>query len=135
MTPDPTPKHNDDTKAILARRRFLIQSTLAGLGVAATAAVTGCDEPKPCLKVKPEPKACLKEVPPQKKEEDPQPCLEPPKRKVEPVPDICLKPLPPEAKKEEPAYEVCLTLIHVPEADVVDPEPDIGPGQSLLEME
>ncbi len=76
---------NDDTEAILARRRFLVQSTLAGLGVGVVA-VTGC-APKPCLTLVPD--ACLKPPPP-----DPEVCLKP----APPDPKPCLKPKPPEPK-------------------------------------
>jgi len=64
---DVSPRQGEeDTEAILSRRRFLISSTLAGAGIGA--ALSGCrtepPEPKVCLtplppKQPPEPKACL----------------------------------------------------------------------------
>jgi len=64
-------RQDEDSKAILERRRFLIQSALAGLGAGALAA--SCDQqPKCCLSVR--------ELPP-KTQTGAQPCLElmPPK--------------------------------------------------------
>jgi hypothetical protein len=126
--PDHTKKPVDaDTEAILARRRFLIQSTLAGLGIATAAAVTGCDDPRPCLtppepkpclsedteKLKPEPdkpKVCLSEAPP-----DPKPCLSPPEPKpclseVFEEPKPCLSPPAPPPEKKELKPQVCLSM-------------------------
>ena len=74
-------QRDEDTEAILSRRRFLIASTLAGAGMGG--ALSGC-RPQP-----PEPKVCLKPSPPDTpqtggKDSQPQPCLsvklvEPPK--------------------------------------------------------
>ncbi|HUT34349.1 MAG TPA: hypothetical protein VNE39_12760 [Planctomycetota bacterium] len=64
-------RHDEDTRAILDRRRFLIKSTLVGAGLGAAAA--GCDllGPRACLAP---PQPCLSVAPP------PQPCLSPPPR-------------------------------------------------------
>lgn len=67
---------SEDREAILRRRRFLIQSALAGAGIGALLA--GCapkPKPGPCLTVVPPPQPpkpgpCLKVVPPR-----PRPCL------------------------------------------------------------
>jgi hypothetical protein len=62
----PRQRDDKDSKAILERRRFLIQSALAGLGVGALAA--SCEQqPQPCLSVR--------QVPP-KTQTGAQPCLE-----------------------------------------------------------
>jgi hypothetical protein len=106
-----------DTEAILARRRFLIQSTLAGLGIGAAAAVTGCgDEPKACLEVAPEPKAKPKPEP------EPKPCLE-----VEPEPEPCLSIIEP-----EPEPKPCLT---VPPEEEPKPCLDVAPDDGKAESE
>jgi len=105
---------NEDTRAILDRRRFLIESTLASTGIGVVA--SGC-QPLACLSVEPEPGPCLSPPP----EEDlpgptdePQVCLEvappePPPPLGEPVPDICLsvemEPPPP-----EPGFDICLSI-------------------------
>jgi hypothetical protein len=68
------PRNDEDTEAILNRRRFLIESTLAGAGIGAV--LSGC-EAQPCLKIKPEPRQCL-DVPPDRptsKPTEPQVCL------------------------------------------------------------
>ena len=133
----PEPQKNDDTEAILERRRFLIRSTLAGLGVAAATAVSGCDRPEKCLKVKPpdpkpkppkdepEPKVCLKTVKPGPPEPEPKPCLsieapEPPKDKPdlkklltpEDRPGPCLSIVPEEREhdEEKPRPKKCLSI-------------------------
>lgn len=105
----PEPLHNDDTEAILERRRFLIRSTLAGLGVAAATTVSGCGESKPKAKGEPEP--CLKVMAPNDKPE-PKPCLS------------VTKPKPPDATAEphivRPEAEICLSIM----PDPPDPKAD-----------
>ena len=88
---------DEDTEAILNRRRFLIQSTLASAGVGAV--MSGCKaEPEPgiCLSVdppepEPEPEVCLDVAPP---EPEPEPQVsqdvEPPEPEPDPEPTICL---------------------------------------------
>jgi hypothetical protein len=102
---------DEDTQAILARRRFLIESALAG-GLGALAAGCEKEEPSPCLKVG-TPRVCLKVPPPEppKKPDTattPQPCLSPP---VEPRP--CLEVAPPPKKDAKGTGEgprVCLSV-------------------------
>jgi hypothetical protein len=135
-----------DTEAILARRRFLIQSTLAGLGISAAAAMTGCGdepkaclevapkpkpepEPKPCLEVEPEPEPCLSIEPePEPKpcltvppEEEPKPCLDvaPPDKKPKPKPEICLRIAPPTEEKPPKSDRpgICLSMRRYPPKD------------------
>ena len=82
--------HDEDTEAILDRRRFLIESTLAGAGLGAVLA--GCDnrsEPHACLSIEPQP--CLEVEPPES-----QPCLsieigQPTTQPKPPGPEVCLK--------------------------------------------
>ena len=88
------PTHDDDTQAILRRRRFLIQSALAGAGLGAL--LTGCrPEPHACLSVVPAPpkpptgpKICLKPVAPHPclKVAPPRPCL-----KIAPKPCLSIR--------------------------------------------
>jgi len=108
-------RHDEDTEAILRRRRFLIESAIAGLSAGALAA--GCKE-------EPEPKVCLSirefpDEPPTKNEAKPQMCLKiaPPKDSpkarpcldVAPVPAPCLS-LP--AKETPPKHrpQACLSI-------------------------
>jgi hypothetical protein len=89
----------EDTEAILARRRFLIASTLAGAGLGV--ALSGC-QPKPCLKVKePGPRVCLSVKP------EPRVCLT-----VDPELPKRPKPDPPKegASANPPRPEVCLSV-------------------------
>ena len=59
---DEARRQQEDTEAILSRRRFLIQSALAGAGIAAAASDA---QAQVCLSVAPpEPMPCLKVVPP-----------------------------------------------------------------------
>ena len=88
-----TPR-DDDTEAILRRRRFLIQSALAGAGIGALLA--GC-APKPCLTVlqppaEPTPRPCLAVVPPPQPSK-PGPCLKvvPPKKPPRPGPCLSIR--------------------------------------------
>jgi len=78
---------DEDTEAILSRRRFLISSTLAGAGLGAT--LSGCrrqpQEPKVCLTLdRPKPPYARpdQQAPPTEKPQPaqakPQPCLEVP---------------------------------------------------------
>lgn len=95
-----TPR-DDDTEAILRRRRFLIQSALVGAGMGALLA--GC-EPEVCLT----PQVCLKVAPPPSTKEgakpatqaEPQVCLELPAPKTNKGAQVCLKLAPPERKPE-----------------------------------
>ena len=113
QTDDPN-RREEDTEAILHRRRFLIQSTLASAGLGAV--VSGCQpqvclsvapppEPQPCLDVEPpEPQPCLEVEPPR-----PQPCLsEPPA--PEPRPEPCLKVVEPPQPPPKPEPTVCLSI-------------------------
>ena len=82
---------DEDTEAILSRRRFLISSTLAGVGIGT--ALSGCERfARPCLQLAPPPQ------PPQPPKPEPGPKAEPPQPpKPEPEPAPCLKlPAPPE---------------------------------------
>ena len=84
---DPEKWSDEDTEAILSRRRFLIESTLAGAGIGALA--TGC-RPQVCLEVTPdpEPRVCLEvESDPNA---EPQVCLE--VMAPEPPSEPCLSP-------------------------------------------
>ncbi|MBC8874166.1 MAG: hypothetical protein H8E44_32405 [Planctomycetes bacterium] len=119
---DDPKRREEDTEAILHRRRFLIQSTLASAGLGAV--VSGCQpqaclsaapdpclsvapepEPQPCLDVgPPEPQPCLEVEPPR-----PQPCLsEPPA--PEPRPEPCLKVVEPPQPPPKPEPTVCLSI-------------------------
>jgi len=81
---DPGKRPEEDTEAILGRRRFLIASALAGAGIGI--ALSGC--PMTCLSYAPNPRPCLEVAPPEP-EPEPQVCLE-----VEPPePQVCLQPL------------------------------------------
>jgi hypothetical protein len=139
--PEDKPRQHvdEDTEAILSRRRFLIQSTLAtaGLGVAASGCKPeACLEPQVCLTpapppdvqpqvcldvVEPEPQVCLEEEP------EPQVCLS-----VEPEPQVCLDvelpvPEPQVCLSEEPLPDVCLS--------VPAPAPDPPPADPCLSIE
>ena len=126
---DDQPPQDEDTRAILHRRRFLIESALAGIG--AGAVLIGCDKkpagsPKPCLSVKappqtqPKPQVCLEVEPrpclsvapsPATKpatRPEPQVCLSPP---VPPPPTPCLKIVPPQPCLSPPAPKPCLKII------------------------
>ena len=127
-------RHDEDTEAILARRRFLIRSALAGAGLGAVLA--GCESkpeavPRPCLSVavppptsntdaqpktstepKPgtatKPEVCLKIAPPEKPPEPaPKTVTEPQICLSVPAPQPCLTPAPP---KEEPGARPCLSI-------------------------
>lgn len=110
---EPEKQPNEDTQAILDRRRFLIESTLAGTGIGLAA--SGC-RPQACLSVEPD-SGPRRSPPPEENlsgtEDQPQVCLEveppdPPPSAGEPVPDICLSvqwdPPPPEH-----GFEPCLS--------------------------
>ena len=101
MTNEDHKQADGDTEAILRRRRFLIESALAGAGLGAL--LTGC-EPLVCLKVAPPPTT---KAPPKPKTEtsakaclsvplNPQPCLEvmPPKPKTDTKPTTAVVPRP-----------------------------------------
>jgi len=81
------PRRMEDGEAILRRRRFLIESALAGvgLGLAASGRASVADAPQPCLEVA-APRPCLSPPPPPPP--PPQPCL------VPPLPQPCLVPMP-----------------------------------------
>ena len=116
------PRSDEDTEAILNRRRFLIESTMAGAGIGAV--LSGCEaqpgpeakppESRPCLKIKPEPRQCL-DVPPDpptSKPTEPQVCLsvEISQPKTPPAasqPAACLKV---EVKPPKPPPRPCLRL-------------------------
>jgi len=97
---------DEDTEAILSRRRFLISSTLAGAGLGG--AMSGCGPySRPCL--------TLPRKPPPPQPPGPKPCLkvpappepEPPK----PEPKVCLKvPAPAEPEPPKPEPKVCLKV-------------------------
>ena len=94
------PRRDEDTEAILNRRRFLIESALAGAGLGAV--LSGCEDetaPRACLSVAPPPKTCLQPPP------ESRPCL-----KIKPEPRQCLDviPDPPTRKPTEP--QVCLSV-------------------------
>jgi hypothetical protein len=126
-------RRDEDTEAILRRRKFLIQSALAGAGLGALLA--GCEaEPKVCLEVTPDgpnPNICLQppkvgtkagpkpgtEAAPKLKTDaaartclsvppEPGPCLKLPAPRTHTGAKVCLKLAPP--KKPKP--RVCLSL-------------------------
>jgi len=106
------PRHDEDTQAILDRRRFLIESTLAGAGLGALAAGCDTEKPRPCLSIAKEPQPCLSVIkePPKKPDTatPPQPCLSPP-----PEPRPCLEvPAPPkkDAKAKVEWPKACLSV-------------------------
>ncbi|MBM4042246.1 MAG: hypothetical protein FJ290_27450 [Planctomycetes bacterium] len=113
-------RKDEDADAILNRRRFLIESTLAGAGLGALAA--GCEkEPQPCLKVAPpKPSPCLKlpapdtATPPVKPKTavEPQPCLQPlpPKPATSVAPQPCLDVAPVPKPKSGTAPQPCLSM-------------------------
>lgn len=116
---------DEDTQAILDRRRFLIQSTLATAGIVAGAG--GCrPEPEVCLTpAPPEPQVCLSVA-------APEPCLdvsepqEPPMPPDgsggnQPEPETCLDVSVPQHPEPEP--EVCLSLME--DAPMLPPEPEV----------
>ena len=117
----PGERPDEDTQAILNRRRFLIASALAGAGLGAAA--TGCDrdaQPDICLKVAPRPRLTPK--PPAKPGTADRP--EPkPATAVEPRP--CLEPVPPDrGHKPGTRPEVCLSV-------EIPPAPKPGPKVCL----
>lgn len=104
-------RRDEDAEAILSRRRFLIESAVAGAGLGALAA--GCAEEeraRPCLSV------MVKELPKPGTATSPQPCLEvaPPQPclDVAPPPEACLSVAPPPEPKEGqgPPPQPCLSL-------------------------
>ncbi len=114
---EPTPRrHDEDTQAILNRRRFLIESTLAGAGLGALAAGCGKEEPQ-------KPQICLSvAVPPEPPKKPgtatpPQPCLDvapPPKPTTATAPRPCLSmPAPQPCLKIAPKPKVCLSIEEV----------------------
>ena len=86
---------DEDTEAILSRRRFLISSTLAGAGLGA--ALSGC-RPEP-----PQPKVCLTTPRPEPPYARPDQRVPPPEKPppVEPKPQPCLEV--PRSEKPRPA--------------------------------
>jgi len=119
------PLRNEDTEAILRRRRFLIESALAGLGVGALAA--GCKEepePKVCLTALPPepppkkgtgPQVCLRPAPPPKGDTKAQPCLEvaptpAPCLSVPANPQPCLEVMPPKEAPPKERPQACLSI-------------------------
>ena len=105
---------DQDTRAILDRRRFLIASAMAGAGLGAVVAGCSC-EPQVCLTVvEPRPKPGSKPAtgPP-----EPKPCLSPlppkPKTAGQPKPDTraraCLSPPFPDPKPRT-AAKPCLSV-------------------------
>ena len=99
--------HNADSEAILRRRRFLVESAIAGLGVPALLAGCGEDEPRVCLSiVKPKPKTDTPAPPKVTTETPPKVCLS-----VAPEPAPCLSmPAPKEAPKVKSNLEPCLSV-------------------------
>ncbi|HUT34348.1 MAG TPA: hypothetical protein VNE39_12755 [Planctomycetota bacterium] len=113
-------QRDEDAQAILDRRRFLIESTLAGATLGALAA--GCDtDPQACLTPPrpPKPKTAGEPPPPPKPTTSatPQPCLEvapPPKPKTGTAPQPCLSmPAPKVCVRMAPKPKVCLSLEEV----------------------
>ncbi len=111
---EPEKLPDEDTQAILDRRRFLIESTLAGAGIGIAAA--GC-RPQACLSVEPEPGPCLSPPPEDAvpgPTDEPEVCLEvvppePPPPTGEPEPDICLSVVEIEPPPPEPGFDICLS--------------------------
>ena len=131
---------DEDTEAILNRRRFLIASALAGAGLGA---VAGCD-PEPCLKVGPPPRKAgskpstrpAERKPKTPDQPEPKPCLTPelpkPKTAAQPKPKPgtaprpclsvirppgprgCLKIAPKPKTPSPPKPKICLSMPHEP---------------------
>jgi hypothetical protein len=92
MPPSDHPDPGDDRKAILSRRRLLIQSAILGVGMGAGAVLSsGSPRPDICLsEIERPPGACLSVTPPTRPSTRPDtrpiPCLRPPPR-----PEPCLR--------------------------------------------
>ncbi len=99
---DNRPRSEEDTQAIMNRRRFLIKSTLAGAVLSGS--LSGC-KPESTAESEPEPEACLSIILPTATQ--PKPCLEvesqpADEKPVRPTPKICLSRVPVKPKPPIP---------------------------------